>query len=228
MRPAPAVAPPAVETAGLTRRFRRRFGHGATVTALEGLSVMISSGTFAALCGPNGAGKTTFLEILATLLLPTSGMVRVSGLDPVETPLAVRRLVGYCPGGSVSFWPRLTARENLSCFAALGGLALSGAALEARIDATLAQVGLRPDVAVREVRTYSDGEAQRLNLARLILRDASIWLLDEPTRSLDVAGQEAIWRLIRETAAERGVTVIAATHDMAGVSAVADRVVRLG
>jgi peptide/nickel transport system ATP-binding protein len=149
------------------------------------------------------------------------------GCDPVATPLAVRRVVGYCPAGSASFWPRLSGRENLACFAALGGLRLGAAALEARLDDVLAQVGVRPDVAHREVRTYSDGETQRLNLARLLLRDAAVWLLDEPTRSPDVDGQAAMWRLIRDVAVARGATVLAATHDLSGVAAVTDRVVAL-
>lgn len=221
------MSPAAVETTGLTRRFRRRLGRGAPVTALDQLTLVIPSGSFTAIAGPNGAGKTTLLEILATLLLPTSGAVRVLGLDPVATPLAVRRVVGYCPAGSVSFWPRLTGRENLACFAALGGRTERRPALEARLDDVLAQVGVRPDVADREVRTYSDGETQRLNLARLLLRDAAVWLLDEPTRSLDAGGQAAMWRLIRDVASARGATVVAATHDITGVAAVTDRVVTL-
>ena len=138
----------------------------------------------------------------------------------------MRRLIAHCPAGNTSFWPRLTGFENLKFFAALAA-ASADAARADRIRSIAADVGLDAPVLSREVRTYSDGQAQRLNLARALLRDAAVWLIDEPTRSLDPAGQRAMWQLIHDRARACGATVIAATHDLAGVNGIADVTVAL-
>lgn len=142
------------------------------------------------------------------------------GFDVRMHPLDVRRRIAYCPAGGSSFWPRLTGAENLRFFTEMTGV--RAADQPRQLAAAAAEVGLPRDVFEREVRTYSDGQAQRLNLARALLRGADVWLIDEPTRSLDPEGQAAMWTLIRERARERGATVIAATHDLTGVAAVAD------
>jgi ABC-2 type transport system ATP-binding protein len=183
----------------------------------------VDAGEFFALTGRNGAGKTTLLEILATLLIPTSGEVSVCGFDARTDAARVREHVAYCPAGGSSFWPRLTGFENLQFFTALAGLDVpADVPRQVAID-----LGLDADVLDRDVRTYSDGQAQRLSLARALLRDARVWLIDEPTRSLDPEGQDAMWTLIRDRARERQATVIAATHDLRGVERVADRTVAM-
>ena len=175
--------------------------------------------------GANGAGKTTLLEILATVLVPTSGDVSIYGFDVRARALDVRRRIAYCPAGGSSFFPRLTGAENLQFFTAMAGQRDADRA--DRLVSVAAEVGLARDVLNREVRTYSDGQAQRLNLARALLRGADVWLIDEPTRSLDPQGQRAMWTLIHDRACERGATVIAATHDVAGVAGIADVTVAL-
>jgi ABC-2 type transport system ATP-binding protein len=195
------------------------------VEALRSFNLSVQRGQFVALTGPNGSGKTTLLEILATLLVPTRGRAAVAGFDVRTHADAVRRLVAHCPSGNTSFWPRLTGFENLQFFAAFAGR--GDAASAGRVLAAAADVGLDEDVLGRQVRTYSDGQAQRLNLARAFLRDAAIWLIDEPTRSLDPEGQRDMWTLIHDRARERGATVIAATHDLAGASGIADQTVAL-
>jgi ABC-type multidrug transport system ATPase subunit len=195
------------------------------VEALRSFTLSVESGQFVALTGPNGSGKTTLLEILATLLVPTRGHAAVAGFDVRTQGDDVRRLVAHCPSGNTSFWPRLTGFENLQFFAAFA--ASPHAADATRVRETAADVGLDDAVLSRQVRTYSDGQAQRLNLARAFLRDAAVWLIDEPTRSLDPEGQRAMWTLIQDRARARGATVIAATHDLAGVSGIADVTVTL-
>jgi ABC-type multidrug transport system ATPase subunit len=148
----------------------------------------------------------------------------VGGFDVRTRAQAVRRLVAYCPSGNTSFWPRLTGLENLQFFAAFAG---RGDSRAGRVLQAGADVGLDQQTLGRQVRTYSDGQAQRLNLARAFLRDAAVWLIDEPTRSLDPDGQREMWTLIRNRARTRGATVIAATHDLAGVAEIADRTVAL-
>lgn len=215
----------AVEVLGLTRVFSPRVRSGPPVTALRDISFTVPRGSVVALTGANGAGKTTALDVTATLLLPTSGDVRVCGASVRQSPAEVRERVAYCPAGGASFWPRLTGRENLECFSSLAGV--GPADRPARFAAATARVGLPADVLARETRTYSDGQLQRLNLARALMRDVEVWLLDEPTRSLDAEAQAATWALIREAAHERGVSVLVATHDAAGAAAYADGVVRL-
>jgi ABC-2 type transport system ATP-binding protein len=197
----------------------------AAADALRSLTLSVSRGQFVALTGPNGSGKTTLLEILATLLVPTRGQAAVGGFDVRRQAHDVRRLVAYCPSGNSSFWPRLTGLENLQFFAAFGGP--NGAARAGSVIDAAADVGLDRSVLARQVRTYSDGQAQRLNLARAFLRDAAVWLIDEPTRSLDPEGQREMWTLIHGRARARNATVIAATHDVSGVAGIADRTVAL-
>jgi ABC-2 type transport system ATP-binding protein len=189
------------------------------------VSFIVPRGAIVALTGANGAGKSTALDVVATLLLPTSGDVRVFGASVRTSPAEVRRRVAYCPAGGASFWPRLTGRENLDCFSALAGV--SPRDRPRRLTDAASRVGLSAEVLSRETRTYSDGQMQRLNLARALMRDVTVWLLDEPTRSLDAEAQEATWTLIRESARERGVSVLVATHDAMSVTAHADAVVRL-
>jgi ABC-2 type transport system ATP-binding protein len=197
----------------------------APVQALSSVSLSVEHGQILAITGANGAGKTTLLDILATLLVPTHGEVSICGSDVRRDPLAVRRRIAYCPAGAGSFWPRLTGAENLAFFAAMSGLNARDRAH--RLRAAADAVGLPRDVMAREIRTYSDGQAQRLNLARALARGADVWLIDEPTRSLDPEGQAAMWTLIHERARDQGATVIVATHDLIGVAKVADITVAL-
>ena len=157
--------------------------------------------------------------------MPTQGEAAIAGFDVRTHANEVRRLVAYCPSGNTSFWPRLTGLENLQFFAAFAGRADAGHV--GRILEAATGVGLDENVLGRQVRTYSDGQAQRLNLARAFLRDAAIWLIDEPTRSLDPDGQRAMWTLIHDRARACGATVIAATHDVSGVTGIADLTVAL-
>jgi ABC-2 type transport system ATP-binding protein len=219
------VTRPAIEVRHLTRVFQGRRKSSPSVTALSSFNLTVSRGSLVALTGPNGAGKTTLIEILATLLLPTSGDVKVDGLDVVRDDAAVRARIAHCPAGVSSFFPRLTGRENLAFFSSMSGV--PRADMPRRLAGAAERVGLAAAVLDREVRTYSDGLAQRLNLARAVMREAGVWLLDEPTRSLDPESRAATWALVREVAASREVTVLAATHDIDGARAHADEVVRL-
>jgi ABC-2 type transport system ATP-binding protein len=207
-----------IEAAGVSHRF-------GAVHALTDLSFTVPSGAFYALAGPNGSGKTTLLEILATLLIPTAGSVRVDGIDVRRDPLGVRRVVGYCPAGNSSFWPRLTGAENLRVFTRLARP--DPAVTRADIAEAAASVGLDAATLAREARTYSDGQVQRLNLARVLLRGARVWLVDEPTRSLDPDGQIAMWALLAARARAARATVLAATHDLHGAADVADGTVTI-
>ena len=182
----------------------------AVVDALHDVSFSVESGELFGLLGPNGAGKTTSIKILTTLLLPTSGSVRVLGFDPVRQPNEVRSRVGYVFGGDRGFYDRLSALDNLRYFADV--YRVSAREKARRISELLELVGLTGRERDR-VETYSRGMRQRLHIARGLLHDPPVLFLDEPTIGLDPVGA----RELRETVAalrDRGKTILLTTHYM--------------
>jgi len=192
------------------------------VVVLEEVTLQVRRAEILGLVGPNGAGKTTLVEILATLQLPTGGTATVGGLDVVRQAGEVRRRIGYCPAGPDSFYPRLTVRRNLEFFAAL--YELPPGAARARVREVLEMVGASKAAAV-VFQQLSAGMRQRLALARALVPDPPVLLLDEPTRSVDVEARCQFHALLRDRlAAEQGKTVLLVTHDMREAAAVCDRV----
>lgn len=205
------------------RRLRREFSGGRkspTVTALDSVDLVIPAGEVHGLLGPNGAGKTTLCKILSTVLLPTSGQASVRGHDVVRETAAVRRIIGIVFGGERGLYTRLTARQNLEFWAAMYGL--RGRTLRRRVEAMLGQIGLT-DRADDRVEGFSRGMKQRLHLARGLIGDPQVVLLDEPTSGMDpVAARE--FRTLVGGLRDDGRTVLLTTHDMAEAEAVCDRV----
>jgi len=190
-------------------------------SALRGIDLEVLTGEVLGVIGPNGAGKTTLLEILSTLLLPTSGEAWVCGHEVVTESAQVRTVLGYCPSASQSFYPRLTGMRNLEFFALLNEISPREARV--RIEALLELVGL-DGARHAPFHYYSEGMKQRLSLARSLLTDPSVLLLDEPTRSLDPLSQLEIRRLLRTTLVEKlGKTVLLVTHSLAEAEEVCDR-----
>lgn len=193
---------------------------GGETRALWSVSLSVASGHILALLGPNGSGKTTTLKLLATILLPDAGRVLVEGFDTRTTPDRVRRRVGFAIANERSFFPRLSARENLDFFAALDDVPRKVRAQ--RIDAMLDCTRLI-EAADTLVMKFSSGMYQRLAIARALIKEPSVLLLDEPTRSLDPASAARFWDLVRELPL-RGTTVIVATHSFEEAAAVGDSV----
>jgi heme ABC exporter ATP-binding subunit CcmA len=199
-----------VEAAGLTRAFGPK-------PALRGVDLRLARGGRLALLGPNGAGKTTLLRVLATLSRPDGGQARVAGHDIVRDAGALRRVVGYV-GHQPHLYEDLTAFENLLFFGRMYGL--PDAAGRAR--ALIELVGLTARVNDR-VRTFSRGQLQRLALARGIVHDPAVLLLDEPETGLDEAAF-ALLRALLEDRAHAGQTTILTTHSLERSLALADEV----
>lgn len=177
------------------------------------------------LVGSNGAGKTTLLEILATVQRPTSGGAQVGGYDLVAEADAVKRLVGYCPSTSESFYPRLTGGANLEFFAALHGLSPREA--RSRIDRVLEMIRATELRGVIFQRC-SAGMKQKIGLARALLANPPILLLDEPTRSLDPASQRELQDLLRRTLVDAlNKTVLLVTHNLNEAEQICDRIALL-
>ncbi|MBX6426677.1 MAG: ABC transporter ATP-binding protein [Variibacter sp.] len=201
-----------IEAVGLTRRY-------ATGYAVDHISFAVARGEIFGLLGPNGAGKTTTILMMLGLTEVTEGTVRVLGRDPQREPLAVKRRVGYLPD-AVGFYDHLTARENLVYTARLLGIAPDER--RTRIDDALAYVRLL-EVADNRVGTFSRGMRQRLGLAEIIMKQAEIAILDEPTNGLDPQASEEFLDLIRSLKAD-GVTVLLSSHLLDRVQRVCDRV----
>jgi ABC-2 type transport system ATP-binding protein len=189
-------------------------------TALDSIDLVIDSGEVHGLLGPNGAGKTTLCKILATVLLPTAGIARIDGFDVVSQRREVRSRIGIVFGGERGLYTRLTARQNLGYWAALYRVPRRAAV--PRIETLLARVGLA-DRADQRVETYSRGMKQRLHLARGLVADQRVLILDEPTTGMDpVAAHD--FRALVESLRDEGRTVLVTTHDMAEAEAICDRV----
>jgi len=201
-----------IAAAGLTKRY----GAAAVV---DHVSFDVARGEIFGVLGPNGAGKTTTILMLLGLSEISAGKARVLGHDPAREPLTVKRHVGYLPD-SVGFYDNLTGFDNLNYTARLMGVA--PAERQKRIMAALERVGLA-DVAHKRVGTYSRGMRQRLGLAEIVMKDAKIAILDEPTNGLDPQASVELLELIRSLKAS-GVTILLSSHLLDRVQSVCDRV----
>jgi len=187
-----------VQTAGLTKRFGQR-------TAVDGVSLTVPRGTAYGFLGHNGAGKTTLIRMLLGLTRASAGSASLLGLRvPAERAQALARVGAIVE--EPSFYPHLTGRENLRIAAAV-----RGPDTRVRIDEVLHRVGLDKRAGDR-VGTYSLGMRQRLGVARCLLSDPELLILDEPMNGLDPGGMLDVRRMIRELVEEEGRTVFVSSH----------------
>lgn len=207
---APAgLAHPAIEARGLSRKF-------GTLTALDAVDVEVAQGESVAVFGPNGAGKTTLVRILTSTLRPTSGTVRIGGLDPRSGDSRVNALVGVISHQSF-LYDELSALDNLAFFARLHGVA----APRRRSLELLDSLDLG-DRAHDPVRGYSRGMQQRLSLARCLVHDPRIVFLDEPFTGLDTHSATTLRQTLERLRAERR-TILLITHNLARGLELCDR-----
>ncbi|MFH2002660.1 MAG: ABC transporter ATP-binding protein [Planctomycetota bacterium] len=193
-----------------------------TFPALNDINLKFEQGDRVALLGPNGAGKTTLLKLVGGLLLPTEGEVRVNGYSTLTCNRQARRSVGFVMNEERSFFWRLTGRQNLEFFGALDNL--QGKPLQVRIDALIELVGLSA-AAGKPFSNYSTGMKQRLAMARGLLADPDVLILDEPTRALDPLACDDLMELIlQKIHADAGKTLLIATHRFDEVRRLCDKV----
>jgi ABC-2 type transport system ATP-binding protein len=203
---------PIVEAVGLTKHFGE-------VKALDGLDLYAERGKVLAVLGPNGAGKTTFIRSVATLLKPTSGTLKVAGIDVVAHPDEVRRLIGLA-GQYAAVEPAMTGRENLVMVARLFGHGRKQAKVAA--DIVLEQLSLT-DAGDRLVRTYSGGMRRRLDLGASLVGAPQVLLLDEPTTGLDPRSRNELWQAIERLVAA-GTDVLLTTQYLEEADRLADTI----
>ena len=201
----------AVETRGLTKRF-------GPVLALDGLDLVVPSGSIFGLLGPNGAGKTTTLRILTGLAKPTAGSASVVGVEVGLDQPELRRRLGYLDQDP-RFYGWMKGRELLDLVGRLHGLV--GAELRSRVAEMLARTGLSV-AAERRIGGYSGGMRQRLGIAQALLHGPQVLFLDEPVSSLDPEGRRDLLSLIAGLRGE--ATVVFSTHVLSDVERICDRV----
>lgn len=203
----------------LKKLLRRKFKP--PVEALRNVSFEIRESEIFGLIGPNGAGKTTLTKIIATLIQPTSGKVTVRGHDTVDDDEDVRRSVGLAGAEERSFYWRLTAEQNLLFFARLHGL--SGPTARRRMDELFELLELR-EFSNRRFAELSTGNKQRLAVARAMLANPPVLLLDEPTRSLDPIAAARMRAAIKSLAQNQRATIFLTSHNLPEVEELCDRV----
>lgn len=203
-----APAPAAVKLAGVTAGYRRRI-------ALEGASLQIPTGALVAVVGPNGSGKSTLLKLLLGLVAPWSGTVEVLG----QSPRAARARVGYVPQTEVGDW-RFPATVGevvmMGRYRRIGLFRRPGSADRAAVAAALARVGMA-DRARDQVGELSGGQRQRVFLARALVQEPELLLLDEPLAGVDAPTEHDVYALLRDLRG-RGVTVVVTTHNLSTVA----------
>jgi len=203
----------AVEAENLTKVF-------GSIRALDGLSFTIKPGEIFGLIGPNGAGKTTALRIISTLLLPTSGSVKVIGHDVVSEASEVRGLIAYLPEEAGAY-KNLSGNEYLKFMAKFSSKNTQGVEETVGHAAEISGLGNRLQ---DRVKTYSKGMKRRLLVARALMTKPRLAVLDEPTSGLDVLHSVHVRDIIKKYVAEHGVTVMMSSHNMLEVEYLCDRV----
>jgi ABC-2 type transport system ATP-binding protein len=204
---------PIIETEELTKRYGAQ-------TAVNRLTLQIREGEVFGFLGPNGAGKTTSLLMFLGLTEPTSGKVRVCGVDPARDPIHVKRLVGYLPE-NVGFYDDMDARQNLQYIARLNGI--PDHVSTDRIGELLSMVGLFEE-AGKKIGVYSKGMRQRLGIAEVLVKNPKLIFLDEPTIGLDPDGTNRMLDLIHSLSREKNITVFLSSHLLDQVQRICDRV----
>ena len=203
----------------MAKNVARAFGE---VKAVRDVSFVAEPGTVTALIGPNGSGKTTLLLMLASLLRPDSGTIRIAGFDPVADTAAVRSRLGWMPD-LLGSWSALTVRATLETTARL--YRMDAAVAVARAEELISLVGLE-HLAAQPTRVLSRGQKQRLSLARALVHDPTVLLLDEPASGLDPQARVELRQLVRRVASE-GTAVLISSHVLAELDEMADGAVYL-
>jgi len=206
-----------IQAVGLTKVFKTR--RGRTVEAVREASFSVEAGEILGLLGPNAAGKTTLLRMVGTIITPTAGHCVVAGFRTDEAPEEVRRRMGFL-SGNTKLYGRLTAREVLCYFGRLYGLADDHIARRTGELSELLGMGEFLD---RRCESLSTGQGQKVSIARVILHDPAVLILDEPTIGLDIMTSRTILQFIL-AAKSRGHCIVFSTHYMTEAELLCDRI----
>jgi ABC-2 type transport system ATP-binding protein len=218
-----------LELSGVSKSFKEPhanpFKKRPVKQALVEVDLAIPRHKVTCLLGPNGAGKTTLVKILASLITPDTGTILFNGISLERWDKAIQGKIGLVTPNERSFYWRLTGRRNLEFFGSL--YSLGGKVLKDRVEEALAEIGIL-DAADKPYRLYSTGMKQKLNIARALIGNPDLYLLDEPASHLDPLARGDFWEFISRTLiGKRGATVFLCTHDLDEAGRLADMLVIL-
>lgn len=199
----------------------RTNGDKPVVVAVDNVSFDVQQGEIFGVLGPNGSGKSTLIRLIATLLLPDSGAIQVFGHDVVAESVAVQRLINRV-SVEASFFKKLSPMENLLFGARLYGL--QGGETRQRIEDILIRLGLEKRAIYKPMEEMSRGMQQKVAIARALLSQPRLLLLDEPTTGLDPRSKREVQAVIRQLNQESGTTILLTTHDMLEAEVLCDRI----
>ncbi|MEH7239186.1 ABC transporter ATP-binding protein [Bacillus sp. JJ1562] len=202
-----------LEVIDLSKKYKQKF-------AAQGINMFLEKGEIVGLLGPNGAGKSTTISMLSSLVIPTSGDVRLMNESTIKHPQNIRKILGVVPQ-EIALYTDLSAEENLRFFGEI--YRLKGAELKERIEEVLEQIGLtdrRKDL----VKTFSGGMKRRLNIGVALLHNPEIIIMDEPTVGIDPQSRNYILETVKRLNKERGMTVLYTSHYMEEVEFLCDRI----
>ncbi len=205
-----------IDCEGLVKRFGER-------TVVDRLDLAVAEHETLVLIGASGSGKTTILKMLNRLIEPTAGCVRIEGVDTRSlVPHELRRRIGY-GAQRAGLFPHMDVAQNIGVTARLLGWA--PARIASRVDESLARMQLSPDdYRSRDVRSLSGGEQQRVSLARALLVEPCVLLLDEPFGALDPVTRDSLQETLKRLAERLALTLVFVTHDMSEALLLADRI----
>lgn len=209
----------ALEIRDITKRFKKKRGEYSY--ALKGVSFDVRRGEVVGILGPNGSGKSTLVRALSTLTLPDTGSVRIFGIDAVEHPRVVQRLINRV-SVEASFFKKLSSMENLLFGAKLYGV--SDRESKPQIRAILESIGFDYKRVGEPMEHLSRGMQQKIALARALLTSPMLMLLDEPTTGLDPRSKKDVQALIRDIRRDHDSSILLCTHDMGEAEELCDRI----
>jgi ABC-2 type transport system ATP-binding protein len=196
-------------------------GHKPVVVAMDNVSFMVEEGEIFGVLGPIGSGKSTLIRLIATLLLPDRGDIRVFGHDVVDEPMKVQRLINRVTV-EASFFKKLSPMENLLYGARLYGM--SGQETRSHVGEILIRLGLKKRAIYKPMEEMSRGKQQKVAIARALLSRPRLLLMDEPTTGLDPRSKREVQAVIRELNQDSGTTILLTTHDMLEADQLCDRI----
>ncbi|MBN1596398.1 ATP-binding cassette domain-containing protein [candidate division FCPU426 bacterium] len=205
-----------IEVRNLTKVFK-----AGSCKAVDSVSFIVPKGQVVCLLGENGAGKTTTLRMLATMLRPTQGTAVMDGIDLCLHPAQVRGRIGTLFGGETGLYDRLSARENIRYFSDLNQI--PAAVANERLERLIRMLAME-DYIDKRAGTFSKGMKQKTAIARSIIHNPSIMLLDEPTAGLDIASSEIIWAFLQDCKSENK-TILFSSHHTEEIEKLGDRLV---
>ncbi len=196
-------------------------GQRPVMVALDSVSFEVQEGEIFGVLGPNGSGKSTLIRLIATLLLPDKGVIKVFGFDVVQHPMEVQRLINRV-SAEASFFKKLSPMENLLYGARLYGM--NGRETRIRVEEILIRLGLKKRSIFKPMEEMSRGMQQKVAIARALLSRPRLLLMDEPTTGLDPRSKREVQSVIKELNQGSGTTILLTTHDMLEADNLCDRI----